>query len=133
MSTSSTLQFVLLAIALSVTPLVRADHPPSGERDRYGSEDRGRYDDRDRAYQEEPRYDEVPYTSDNLHDDVHDAIAGVLGADAERISVTVRGGHVILSGYVRDSRARRIAHDVAHDVPGVQSVSMRRLYVSNRR
>lgn len=132
MTTSPTLRFALLAFALSVTPLVRADHPPSGERDRYGSEDRGRYDDRDRAYQEEPRYDEPPHRHD-LHDEVHDAIAGVLGADAERISVAVRGGHVTLSGYVRDSRARRIAHDVAHDVPGVQSVSMRRLYVSNRR
>lgn len=132
MSTSPTLRFALLALALSVTTLARAEHPPSDERDRYG-EDRGRYDDRDQTYREEPRYDEPPYGSHDLHDDVHDAIARVLGADAGRISVTVRGGHVTLSGYVRDSRARRIAHDVAHDVPGVQSVSMRRLYVSNRR
>ncbi len=132
MSTSSMLRFAWLALALSVAPLALAEHPPSDQRDRSRSEDR-RYDDRDQRYREEPRYDEAPQSGRSLHDDVHEAIARELGADAGRILIAVRGGHVTLSGSVRDARARSIAHDVAHDVPGVQGVSMRALYVSNRR
>lgn len=133
MSLSPTLRFTLLALALCVAPLARAEHPPSDQRDRSGSEDRGSYNDRDQTYREEPRYDEAPQTGRSLHDDVHYAIARALGADAGRVRIAVRGSHVTLSGSVRDARARSIAHDVAHDVPGVQSVSMRALYVSNRR
>jgi hypothetical protein len=134
MAASTTVRIALLAVALCVATFVRAEHPPSDERDRYRSEDRSRYDDRNRDW-EDPRYDEDSRYDEgrSLHDDVHDAIESALGADADRIAVSVRGRQVTLSGSVRDGRARRIAHDVAHDVPGVRSVSMRALYVRNRR
>ena len=129
---SPTLRFAMLALALSIAPLVHAEHPPSDDR-RSGSEYRGNYDDRDQAYRDPPRYDEAPRYGRSLHDDVHDAIASALGAEAGRIRIAVRGGYVTLSGSVRDARARRVAHDAAHDVPGVQGVSMRALYVGSRR
>lgn len=67
-----------------------------------------------------------------LHDNVHDAIEHTLGNDARSISVSVRGGHVYLAGSVRDQRVRSLAHDVAHDVPGVHGVYVNRLYTQRR-
>ena len=101
--------FALLALA---TPSAYAQADPSG---RYGDQPLPNYQ-QDRL----------------IHDQVHDAIEGALGRQASRtpIRVEVRRGHVHLVGKVRDARARALAHRVAHDVPGVRSVSVRRLYAS---
>lgn len=132
MSRSRVLPFALLALSLAVAPLAHAEHPSYYDNDRYGYNDSRGYGDRD-PYA--PRYEQGYYDQGyanyrNLHEEVHDAVEQALGADAARIRIDVRGRNVYLSGSVRNSQVRAIAHDVAHDVPGVRSVSMRSLYVS---
>lgn len=118
---------LLTIVGLLIAPCAYAEHPRSEDRS-------DRYDDRNRDIRDEEggylqdRYGRDEYQSDeSLHDDVHDAIARALGRDANAISVGVRDGRVTLSGTVRGKRARTLAHDVAHDVPGVRNVSVRDL------
>lgn len=133
MSRSRVLPFALFALAFALAPLAHAQQASYYDTDRYGYND-GRGD----GYRDQyaPRYEQGYYDdrrySDyrNLHDEVHAAVEQALGADAARIRIDVRGRNVYLSGSVRDPRVRAIAHEVAHDVPGVRSVSMRNLYVS---
>jgi len=126
-------------VALALSPLIHAEDYRSDAYQQYPS----------RQYQEYPsqQYQSDRYSSDRyanqrhdgyqddryIHDQVHDAIEDALGHEARRIRVTVRGGHVYLSGSVRDSRTRSFAHDIAHDIPGVHGVFMPRLYVRNWR
>lgn len=124
--------FALIAVlALAASPLAQAEHDYSNG-----------YDDRSRSY-EDPyqgggyqtttsRYGDSYQSDQALHDEVHDALEQALGGESRGIRVDVRGGHVYLSGAVRSSRARSIAHDVAHDVPGVHGVYTNRLYQARR-
>lgn len=132
MSRSRVLSFALLALTLTLAPLAHAQQAYYYDSDRYGYNDGRGYGYRDHYA---PRYEHDYYDRGyahyrNLHDEVHDAVEHALGADAARIRIDVRGRNVYLSGSVRNQRARAIAHEVAHDVPGVRSVSMRNLYVS---
>ena len=130
---SNTIKSVMLfaAVALSV-PLAA-----SAEDYRYPQ----RYDDprdyrRDDRFDDRYDYDDRRYRGDSdheIHEEVHDALVRTLGHVGNRIAVTVHHGRVVLSGSVPDSRTRRIAHEVAHDVPGVRSVTMSRLYAGYRR
>jgi BON domain len=52
--------------------------------------------------------------------------------DARDIAVSVRDGEVTLEGTVSDRRARRLAEDIAANVPGVRDV-FNRVRVSDRR
>lgn len=133
---SSALTLAALA-ALALSPLAHAQDERSGGYEQYPSQ----------QYQQYPsqQYQSNRYTSDRysnqrpsgrrddsyIHDQVHDAIEDELGYEAQRIVVKVRRGHVYLSGTVRNSRTRSIAHDIAHDIPGVHGVFMPRLYVRN--
>lgn len=126
---------LLAALAFALSPVVFAQY--------YDGQP---HDDRSDARYSAQQYPSDPYSSDRyanryrggqqsdrvLHDEVHDAIEAVLGHEARGISVNVRGGHVYLSGSVRDSRVRSIAHDIAHDVPGVHGVYVNRLYTARR-
>lgn len=118
---SSSIKSVMLftAVALSVPVAASADD----YRDPQRYED-SRYDDR---YQYDGGDDH------ELHDAVHDALVQELGQVGNRIVVTVHHGQVALSGSVPDTHTRRIAHDIAHDVPGVRGVTMSRLYAGYRR
>lgn len=116
---------LVASLSLAVAPLALAEHEPSQPLSNPSASGDPYQADRDRA--QRPR----DYESDAfLHDRVHDAIEGALGRDASRIRVDVRRGHVYLSGKVRDARTRALAHRVAHDVPGVNGVSVRGLYAS---
>lgn len=133
MSRSRVLPFALFALAaFALAPLAHAEHPSGYDSDRYGYNDgRGNgYRDPYTPTYEQGDYDQGYASYRNLHDEVHDAVDQALGADAARIRIDVRGSNVYLSGSVRNSQVRAIAHEVAHDVPGVRSVSMRNLYVS---
>ena len=124
---------LLIIVGLLIAPCAFAEHPRSDDRnDRYDDQSRD-FRDQEDGYSQD-RYEREEYQSDeSLHDDVHDAIARALGRDANAIRVVVRDGRVTLSGTVRGERSRSLAHDVAHDVPGVRSVSVRGLGYSRRR
>ena len=111
---------MLLAAAALALPLAA-----SAEDYRYPQRYDDRYDYDDRRYRGGSDHE--------IHDEVHDALVQALGHVGNRIAVTVHHGRVVLSGSVPDSRSRRIAHEVAHDVPGVRSVTMSRLYAGYRR
>lgn len=126
---------LLAALSLALSPMAFAQY--------YGGQGYGdRYDPRYSTQQ----YPSDPYSSNRyttrhrdgyqsdhvIHDQVHDAIEGALGYEARGIRVSVRGGHVYLSGSVRDSRTRALAHDIAHDMPGVHGVYVNRLYTARR-
>ena len=64
-----------------------------------------------------------------LRDEVREALYDVLGRRANRIHVDVDDGHAQLSGVVPNRRAFSLAREVADDVPGIRTVSSRRLYV----
>jgi osmotically-inducible protein OsmY len=64
-----------------------------------------------------------------LQDEVQDALFDVLGRRANRIDVDVDDGHARLSGIVPNRRAFALAREIADDVPGIRTVSTRRLYV----
>lgn len=114
----------LLASAILMSCLALPAAAQRDERPYYGDET-SRY--------ERDRYATSRTDDRGLHDEVHHAIEDALGAEAEGIEVSVRRGRVVLSGTVGDPEARRIAHDVAHDVPGVRSVSMARLHTARWR
>ena len=114
----------LLAYAILMSFVALPATAQRDERPYYGDE-ASRYE-RDR-YATQRTDDRV------LHDEVHHAIEDALGAEADGIEVTVRRGRVVLSGTVGDREARQIAHDVAHDVPGVRSVSLARLHTARWR
>jgi hypothetical protein len=57
-----------------------------------------------------------------IHEDVSDRLYLDQELDAREIEVLVRDGCVILEGRVDSPRARRIADDIAHAVPGVWQV-----------
>lgn len=129
---SSSMKWAMLFAAVTVSVPLAA----SAEDYRYPQ----RYEDprdyrRDDRYDDRYDYDDRSYGRDDheLHDEVHDALVQALGQVGNRIGVSVHHGRVVLSGSVPDSRTRRIAHDVAHDVPGVRSVTMSRLYAGYRR
>ncbi len=87
---------------------------------------------------ETTRYERDPYADPRandrvLHDEVHAALEQALGEDAHDIRVSVRRGRVVLSGTVVDPEARTLAHDIAHEVPGVRSVSYARLHTARWR
>lgn len=87
---------------------------------------------------ETARYGRDPYRDPRaddriLHDEVHAALEQALGPDADDIRVSVRRGRVVMSGTVADRETRELAHDVAHEVPGVRSVSFARLYTARWR
>jgi hypothetical protein len=132
MPRSRTLCLIAFA-ALAAAPLTQAQDSRY-----YGYEGRPEYDDgypddeRYRATTYRPGYEDE-YSNDHiLHDRVHRAIERALGRDAYGIRIDVRGGHAQLSGTVRNGRVRRIAHDVAHQVPGIHGVMVGRLYVGRR-
>ena len=80
--------------------------------------------DRDRDYDrdDDPRYErreDDRYARTSLHDEVHDALERARLYD---VSVEVRGNDVYLGGWVKSSSEKRLAHDVAHDIPGVDRV-----------
>ena len=112
---------LVASLALAVVPLAHAEHEPTVvvvQSDQYRSD----------RYGDQPPRD---YRQDRvLQYRVHDAIDGALGRDARRIRVEVRRGHVLLKGKVHDARTRALAYRVAHEVPGVRGVSVRRLYAS---
>ncbi len=121
--------------ALALSPIAFAEHERSDRYEQYPSQQVRQYPSQ--------QYPSDRYTSDRynnqrpdgtrsdsyIHDQVHEALEDELGSDAQRITVKVRGGHVYLSGWVRDSRTRSTAHDIAHDIPGVHGVYATRLYV----
>jgi hypothetical protein len=64
-----------------------------------------------------------------LHAEVHDALTRAPNLDSAAIDIAIRGEDVYLSGYVPTPEQRRLAHDVAHSVEGVQQVYTRDLQV----
>ncbi len=66
---------------------------------------------------------------ERLHAEVHRALDRAPSLDATRIQVVVQGGAVYLSGEVPTADQRRLAHDVAHTVEGVNNVYTRDLRV----
>jgi hypothetical protein len=67
-----------------------------------------------------------------IHEDVSDRLYVDHHLDASEIDVVVQDGRVVLEGRVDSPRARRIADDIAHAVPGVCEVH-NHLQVSGRR
>ena len=67
-----------------------------------------------------------------IHEDVCQWLADDARVDARDIVVTVRDADVVLEGRVDDRRARRLAEDIAANVPGVRDV-FNRLTTSERR
>ena len=65
-------------------------------------------------------------------EDVCDRLADDPRVDASEVVVHVQDADVTLEGSVSDRRARRVAEDVAADVPGVRDVFIR-LRVDERR
>jgi osmotically-inducible protein OsmY len=64
-----------------------------------------------------------------LSSDVQGALTRAPNLDAKAVHVSVKGGDVYLSGYVPTPEQRRLAHDVAHSVEGVNHVYTRDLQV----
>ncbi len=65
----------------------------------------------------------------SLVNDVRDALARAPDIDASRINVSVDGGEAYLTGTVPTEEQTRMAHEVAHSVPGVRNVHVDRLRV----
>ena len=66
-------------------------------------------------------------------EDVCEWLAQDARVDAREIGVQVRDADVTLEGSVSDRRARRLAEDIASNVPGVRDVFNRLKLVSERR
>lgn len=134
MQTPSKYFFLVATAALTLPAAASAEDYRQPQR--YQDQRDYRQDDRyaDQYDRRDDRYDRRRGGSDQaLHDEVHEVLEQELGAVGSRIAITVHHGQVTLSGTVPDSRARRIAHDAAHDVPGVRGVTMSRLYAGRRR
>lgn len=139
---STALTLATLA-AFALSPLAHAQYERSGGYEQYPSQQYQQYS--SQRYQQYPsqQYQSNRYTTHRysdqrhngyrgdsyIHDQVHEALEDELGYQAQRITVRVRGGHVYLSGTVRDSRTRSIAHEIAHDIQGVHGVYVNNLYV----
>ena len=75
--------------------------------------------------------DRPPSDDDELLDTITARLAGDSDVDASEIEVSVRGGHVVLSGMVPSQQARRDAEAIAGSVRGVRDVE-NRLKVQDR-
>jgi osmotically-inducible protein OsmY len=64
-------------------------------------------------------------SDDRICDDVNDRLTDHPFLDAYNIDVKVTTGEVLLSGTVKDRFSKRLAEDIAEDVPGVQNVENR--------
>ncbi|HEX3178392.1 MAG TPA: BON domain-containing protein [Methylomirabilota bacterium] len=71
-------------------------------------------------------------SDDRIQEDVCQWLADDARIDAREIVVQVRDADVVLEGRVSDRRARRLAEDIAANVPGVRDV-FNRLRTSERR
>jgi len=68
-----------------------------------------------------------------IHEDVCDWLADDARVDAREIVVQVRDADVTLEGSVADRRTRRLAEDIAGNVPGVRDVFNRLRIGAERR
>lgn len=61
-------------------------------------------------------------SDERIRDDVSEQLERHHELDASDIEVTVAGGEITLTGTVGDRRAKRLAEDIVHEVPGVTDV-----------
>ncbi|MBX3192782.1 MAG: BON domain-containing protein [Labilithrix sp.] len=71
-------------------------------------------------------------TDERIREDVCDRLAWHPDIDATEIEVAVGSGELTLSGEVSDRHAKRLAEDIAEEVPGVRQIA-NRLRVRGRR
>lgn len=65
----------------------------------------------------------APSAPMSLHDQVHSALRGGMGASASGIEVRVDRDAVYLTGHVASQADHERAHDIAHSVAGVRTVN----------
>lgn len=64
-------------------------------------------------------------SDERIREDVNEALERDGDLDASEITVDVKDGEVLLEGTVSDRRAKRLAEDLAEELPGVRDVHNR--------